>query len=671
MFFLYSPLISDKKLPKQGWKIHISTNYDNYRKILEIVLKYCDSNRIYYKYIKEKYIYKVLYKKASRLSSGKIITLYPVNDMEFLNCLQDLYQLLVGERGPRILTDMRYKDSKVLHYRYGVIANLDKTIIYPDGKTIKETLLPYYNLPDFVDDEFINNEIKETKSYFFKYYYINKSIKFSNYGGVYEGIKKDNQQEVIIKEYRFGTGESINISSIDIGNNEMKQLSLLKGEQVPKIIESFFEDDNLYLVLEKVGDKTLRLLKEDVSPMLVPSWNISEITKRIDNLYILAKNIVCSIKAVHQKGCVHNDISLDNILVNDHNEIKLIDFEISYLVGESKKLNIINSVYKDKKGEIIVIKDPQKQELREVGYMLIDFCCNATKLLSVDPSGKMTQRIFEDFCITYQSKKFYSFVSKLLGWDYPRKRKKLRYNYLFTEIDREIKDIDDYVSKCKKNELKNIIKEKHKNIKIMNSLEQEFQRIISQINESNANNLPVKIIKSDILIIKEIMNSAIKTDEHKLVIKVEKFIILFLKSVLRTDRKLIIDENEFYNPYLNGTAGVIKETIYWINNYPNEEISDLCEELLKYIDFNYAGYSGYSMGLAGIMNTQLEAFDFYQDNKLLESIILKFHSIRLFKNQNSNDWLYPYLCYEEVDELTKMKDVFLRLSKTIKNQYSF
>ena len=62
-------------------------------------------------------------KRWPRGGSGKFITAYPRSVEDFRQVIADLHAALSGYAGPSVLTDRRYRDSRVLHYRYGGIAS--------------------------------------------------------------------------------------------------------------------------------------------------------------------------------------------------------------------------------------------------------------------------------------------------------------------------------------------------------------------------------------------------------------------------------------------------------------------------------------------------------------------------------------------------------------------
>ena len=84
--------------------------------------------------------------------------------------------------------------------------------------------------------------------------------------------------------------------------------------------------------------KTLFLLNEFIEGgNLYQFLGLNKILKE-DQIKSIMKQIIAATNYLHDRGIVHRDIKLENILISSKNpiEIKLIDFGISCAVGESK-----------------------------------------------------------------------------------------------------------------------------------------------------------------------------------------------------------------------------------------------------------------------------------------------------------------------------------------------
>ncbi|MEK8172985.1 hypothetical protein NKH77_40255 [Streptomyces sp. M19] len=122
------------RLPAQGWKIHISAALDNAESVLQRVVDFCVPRRLPVKFVPGPALLHLRNAKyADRAGSGKFITVYPHSEEEFPGVCQGLMDLLAGEHGPHILSDLRCGDGPV-HVRYGAFAA--RFCTGPDGRLV-------------------------------------------------------------------------------------------------------------------------------------------------------------------------------------------------------------------------------------------------------------------------------------------------------------------------------------------------------------------------------------------------------------------------------------------------------------------------------------------------------------------------------------------------------
>src|SRR5699024_8924281 len=128
-------------LSEQGWKIHITATLEDSQSVLDKVAQLCidektvfkhlnDSNSFLdmnaqlfidykngFKHLKDRNSYlEMNSKSANRASSGKFITIYHINNENFVEMLE-LISLTIQDfkKGPYILSDKRWKKSNVFY----------------------------------------------------------------------------------------------------------------------------------------------------------------------------------------------------------------------------------------------------------------------------------------------------------------------------------------------------------------------------------------------------------------------------------------------------------------------------------------------------------------------------------------------------------------------------
>lgn len=156
-WLMYGP--QGASLPLQGWKIHISAYLDNAERVLDRVVAYCVPRDLSFKFLRgPRMLLMRNSKDAPRGGSGKFITIYPRDDAELELACKELAELLAGEPGPYILSDLRYGDGPV-HVRYGGFVarycrSAEGTLVLAienaDGVLVPDRRDPVFHVPEWV-----------------------------------------------------------------------------------------------------------------------------------------------------------------------------------------------------------------------------------------------------------------------------------------------------------------------------------------------------------------------------------------------------------------------------------------------------------------------------------------------------------------------------------------
>ena len=106
-WLIYAP--EGGTLPQQGWKIHVSATLDNAERVLTAVWDYCIPRGLSFKFLRGPRTLLLRNSKyAARAASGKFVTVYPRDTTELELACKELDDLLAGEPGPYILSDLRH-----------------------------------------------------------------------------------------------------------------------------------------------------------------------------------------------------------------------------------------------------------------------------------------------------------------------------------------------------------------------------------------------------------------------------------------------------------------------------------------------------------------------------------------------------------------------------------
>jgi hypothetical protein len=347
---------------QQGWKIHISTHPRCAKELIEVVVSICVEEKVNFKVLRDpEQISLAVSKRQSRGSSGKAITIYPESDADFVSLLEVLHSRTKDRKydGPFILSDRRYKNSRVIYYRYGGFVPLaspspDGTLVTyltsPQGDLHADIREPYFQCPAWIDDPIrsstSNVETGDSEtSLFFSRFRIDGALGFSNSGGVYFGLDRQSDCEVILKEARPVTnvwriGDEY-IDAIDILRGEYAVLQRLEDSGFTPIpVLLFQESEHHFLVESRVPGISFGSFWARDEVILAPYVELpGRLTKFVHLFVVIVRKLLDAITEIHRRGVVISDLSPNNIVIDPLTEqVSLIDFENAYIETHSDGL---------------------------------------------------------------------------------------------------------------------------------------------------------------------------------------------------------------------------------------------------------------------------------------------------------------------------------------------
>ncbi|SFP71721.1 Protein kinase domain-containing protein [Amycolatopsis arida] len=337
-------------LPAQGWKIHVSAGLDNADRVLRTAHRYCLDRGIAFKHLRTRSILLSRNSKyAPRAASGKLITIYPVDDEQFSRVLAELSAALDGEPGPYILSDLRY-GAGPLFVRYGgflqrwmeadgarVLA-----ISRPDGTLVPDRREPRFSVPDWVElPECLAPHVAARRAgdpAAFPYR-VTSSLHFSNGGGVYLARRLADDQEVVLKEARPYAGlDRDRTDAVARLRREYEVLYRLRGiPGIPAAHDLFAVWEHLFLAMEKVEGRALGPWLARHYPLIRHEPGEREIADYTRRALALVDRVARLLDRVHERGVVFGDLHALNILVDEDGDdtvssVSLIDFEMAFPV---------------------------------------------------------------------------------------------------------------------------------------------------------------------------------------------------------------------------------------------------------------------------------------------------------------------------------------------------
>jgi tRNA A-37 threonylcarbamoyl transferase component Bud32 len=342
-------------IPLQGWKIHLSTAYKQAPEVLRAVIPLLLTFKTSFKFASSpKLVHWINHPHWPRGMSGKFMTVYPTDDEGFKKLVVALHKATSSYNGPRILSDKRYQQGSLVHYRYGGFKRRTKLddggnsysiIVGPDGKDYIDARTPYYSPPPWVIDPFAPsmpfNKSKKgvaTKSdmsardksllLLNRRFKVKSVLRHANRGGLYVAEDLDNKCDVVIKEARpyVGSDEEERDMVYRL-HKEARILNLLSDTCcVPDVVQVFEQGTHWFLAQTLIAGMTLR---EYVNRAFSQSHGRSGF--QAEELARIFTTVCDLMKSAHDQAVILRDFNPNNIIIREaDNAFFLIDFELSY-----------------------------------------------------------------------------------------------------------------------------------------------------------------------------------------------------------------------------------------------------------------------------------------------------------------------------------------------------
>ncbi|SFS65868.1 class III lanthionine synthetase LanKC [Saccharopolyspora flava] len=341
---------ADVELPAQGWKVHISATPEGSSRVLEQVSRYCFEAGVAFKFLRTRRLvtaYSLKY--APRSASGKLLTLYPVDDAQLETAVKALSEALDGERGPYVLTDLRIGEGPVF-VRYGGFAvkhcftsdgEQVLAIENPDGALVPDDRRPFFTTPEWVSaPDFLEPHLRARTGRSAELgYRITEALHFSNGGGVYLARRESDDAEVVLKEARPLAGlDNGGRDAITRLEHEVRALRALEGiAGVPRVHEVVNVWEHRFAVLDRVPGRTLQAWGALHHPLVGPQESPGARRDYAERAVRVLRRVTELVERVHERGVVFGDLHPANVLVDDEDRVGLVDFENASHVGDQQR----------------------------------------------------------------------------------------------------------------------------------------------------------------------------------------------------------------------------------------------------------------------------------------------------------------------------------------------
>jgi hypothetical protein len=340
---------------EQGWKIHISCQIARAQHVLDTAAAIFYKHNIAFKHLGcEKFFILTHHKHAARQQSGKFCVAYPPDEATARQVMAELAAALPGEVGPYVLTDRRFRDSLVVHYRYGAYVSKSRVRVDgttellmngADGASIPDQRGTRFHLPDGMSDPFtglsegpVARASGRTPG--FGGYEFQRVLQHSNSGGAYQAREVATGRTVFIKESRAHNGL---IDAVSTGRDRLHRehgtLLALHGVDpglCPEPISLFRRWEHDYLVTEFVAGQTLWHWEAANNPIIWANATDDDFQAYYRRCEQILDDLSGMLAKIHELGYVFIDLNPNNVLIDDDDRPRLIDFELAVPAGEKK-----------------------------------------------------------------------------------------------------------------------------------------------------------------------------------------------------------------------------------------------------------------------------------------------------------------------------------------------
>nr|WP_318527603.1 class III lanthionine synthetase LanKC [Microbispora cellulosiformans] len=342
-------------LPTQGWKIHISSSVREAERVIAAAWDYCVPRGLAFKFLRGRRVMTMQNSKyAFRGSSGKLVTIYPVDEAQLELTLKELAEVLDGVEGPYILSDLRYGDGP-MYVRYGGFAErhcLDESgeqvlaIENADGELVPDVRGPGFSLPSWVPlPAFLEPHLAARNAVTMEGvpYQVDSVLHFSNGGGVYLAHDTRTGEKVVLKEARPHAGLDVEgRDAVTRLRHEAEIMERLAGlDCVPRLHSHFTVGEHHFLAQEYIDGTSLSQLIAQKHPLTRADRTPEMSTDYAEWAVTMLGKVRAAVSALHERGVVFGDLHPFNILV-DGDRVVLIDFEVSSPVEERRRPTLAN-----------------------------------------------------------------------------------------------------------------------------------------------------------------------------------------------------------------------------------------------------------------------------------------------------------------------------------------
>jgi hypothetical protein len=332
-----------------GWKLHVSATVTGVELLFERVLPCLVRHGAHFKIAADRNaIVQLGAGDFGEAQVGKVITVYPRNDVQAVALASELIVQTRGIAGPRVATDLHLGEAvyarfgsvrpRIMHDRFG-----ESTDLIPDGggNWVPDLRSVPFSCPQGIAIPFTTvaraqpSARPAERRLLGGRYFVTDVLRPGIAGSVLRAIDlRDARRPVacVLKQARP------HCSADDLGRDHRARLrhegavlARLRGLKGIACAGEYFEDEDTgYLPIAYVPGRTLT----EVVHQLVAgrSWlRLPPHARR--RLLRYASQLARRLRSAHARGVIHRDVAPTNVWIGDDDHVRLLDWECAHVLG--------------------------------------------------------------------------------------------------------------------------------------------------------------------------------------------------------------------------------------------------------------------------------------------------------------------------------------------------
>jgi hypothetical protein len=325
-------------LPEQGWLIHVSVTAGLVARAVELAWGYCVDRDIAFDFVRSaRAAAELNAEHADRKTSGKLITIYPVDEAQFAAALSELAVLFDGMPGPHVLGARRHGPGP-LYVRYTAFGTLrcpDATgdlvpaLRHPDGHLVVRGNALVFGVPDWITlPETLRSDVDTPKADDFPYR-VERALNITNGGGTYVATHRDTGERVVLREARPYAGLDRRgddaVTRLARERDALKRAAGIDG--IPRLRDELTYGGHHFLAVEFVDGETLDRASIPRFPLMFDpeaAQLIPEFTGWACDILAQVERILADLQ---DHGLRLAELNARNVLLQPDGRVAIVDLE--------------------------------------------------------------------------------------------------------------------------------------------------------------------------------------------------------------------------------------------------------------------------------------------------------------------------------------------------------